>query len=363
MPLPLLRLSGSPFDQGLQHGRALRERIVHNLKVYFHRFENEARLPRDEVLARAELYAKLLPEQNRSYAQGLKGIAEGCGAGYLELVALNVRYEILYHQFTANAIADYGNQEGCTSFALAPAGTVNGHVLMGQNWDWIPQVLGAVIHTTDADGTATLAFTEAGIFGGKIGLNSAGLGLAVNGLISTADDWSLLRRPFHVRCYEILRSPTLDAAVRVITGEERSCSTNFLIAQEPNGIVDVEAAPGRSATLYSSDDCLVHANHFVDPGAMGIEEPPTPRRLYSGRRHERLAQLLRDSRPLSVGAIQERLRDHQDFPNAICRHPDPELVPDQQSITVTSVVMDLHTRRLWLTDRQPCENPYQEVSL
>ncbi len=58
------------------------------------------------------------------------------------------------------------------------------------------------------DGLRTLSFTEAGIFGGKIGLNSAGLGLTVNGLTTTDDDWSRLSKPFHVRCYEICAPAT-----------------------------------------------------------------------------------------------------------------------------------------------------------
>jgi isopenicillin-N N-acyltransferase-like protein len=40
---------------------------------------------------------------------------------------------------------------------------------------------GAVLHTTDDDSFETLAYTESGIVGAKIGLNTAGLGLCING--------------------------------------------------------------------------------------------------------------------------------------------------------------------------------------
>lgn len=45
MTLPVIQLSGVPYSQGVQHGRALRDRIGHNLAVYFDRFWREANVP------------------------------------------------------------------------------------------------------------------------------------------------------------------------------------------------------------------------------------------------------------------------------------------------------------------------------
>jgi isopenicillin-N N-acyltransferase-like protein len=358
MSLPVVRLEGSPHEQGVAHGEALRDRIAHNLDVYFTRFEREAHLPKSEVLWRAELYLERLGRQSPGYLELVRGIAAGSGLPLLELAALNVRYEILYHQYTAELTTD-----GCTAFAVAPELTASGHLLMGQNWDWIPEVQGAVLHTVHPDGLETLAFTEAGIAGGKIGLNSAGLGLAINGLLSTADDWSRLRKPFHVRCYEILRSWTLDAAVAVVESEPRSCSTNFLFAQAPDRMLDLEAAPEIVGRLEAEGGCLVHANHFVDAEGLGVREPWSDRRPYSCHRRERLGELLRSRAPLTVPDIQECLRDHADHPNGLCRHPDTSLPQEQRSITVASAIMDLVEKTLWITEHQPCLSEYQEVRL
>jgi isopenicillin-N N-acyltransferase-like protein len=361
MSLPLVALSGSPFEQGRQHGEALRERIVHNLGVYFERFEREVKLPRDEVLCRARLYARVVEDQNPAYWEGLRGIAAGSGFDLDELTALNVRYEILYYQYAQKALVEVS--DGCTSFAVLPPASAEEHLILGQNWDWIPQVQGAVLHTTEPDGLETLSFTEAGIFGGKIGLNSEGLGLAINGLISTEDDWSRLCKPFHVRCYEILRSKRLQDAVKAVTGSARSCSTNYMIAQAPDRAVDIEAAPEAVRLIEPSEGCLVHSNHFVEPAALDVEEPVTDRRVYSCNRIARLRELLLSRLPVTVEQIQGYLRDHHDYPNALCRHPDPALPEEQRSITVTSVVMDLHARTMEITDRQPCENAYQRFEL
>lgn len=361
MSLPVVRVSGSPYEQGLQHGEALRERIAHNIAVYFNRFEGEGRLPRPEALHRGEQYMAVVSTQCPDYVSGLMGIAEGSGFQLAELAAINVRYEILYHQYTVNAL-NLGADD-CTSFAVAPEATADGHLLLGQNWDWVPEVLGAVIQATDADGFQHVGFTEAGIFGTKIGFNSAGLGLCVNGMLTTDDDWSRLHTPFHARCYQIMRCRSLGEAIRVVTREDRSCSTNFMMAQAPDRAVDLEAAPHRVRELGWTDGILVHTNHFLDPAAVGVIEPPSERRPYSCLRQVRLGALLRGGKPHTIPQIQGFLRDHQDQPNSICRHPDTTLPPEQYSITVASVIMDLNARTLLVSDRQPCENEYQIVGL
>lgn len=356
--LPVLHLDGDAYDQGRQHGAALGAQIADNLAIYFERFEREGHLPPDEARQRAAGYARVLADH--AYLAALRGLADGCGQPFIDLLALNVRYELLYYQF---GVCGLGQPDGCTAFALLPEATQSRHLLLGQNWDWIPGVRGAVVHTRDDDGSETLGFTEAGIVGTKIGLNSAGLGLAINGLVSAADDWSRAELPFHARCYDVLRAPSLEAAQAVLGGRDRPCSANFLLAQAPDLAVDVEAAPRTLRTLRPAGGVLVHANHFVDPAALGIEEPPLETRPHSPLRHARLEALLEARRPATLGDVETALRDHDNYPDSICRHQHPDDPPDERSMSVTSVIMDLHERSLWLTDGPPCEHLYMGYSL
>lgn len=358
MSLPVLHLDGAPYEQGLQHGKALKDRIETNLKVYFERFEREGRLSRAEALKRSVQYLEAIEAQNRDYFNGMQGIAAGSGFDLDQLAALNVRYELLYYQFGVNALAD-----GCTAFAVMPSASAAGHLLLGQNWDWIPQVRGAVLQTVEADGLETVSFTEAGIVGGKIGLNSAGLGLAINGMTTTDDDWSRLSKPFHLRCYEILRARSFEEAVRVITDSGRACSANFLIAQAPDRALDIEAAPSRVRLLECQNGRLVHTNHFLDPDLLSVVEPPSEKRPYSIHRLDRMRALLATKEPISVVDIEGYLRDHAGHPYSVCRHLDLAEPPEERYLTVTSAIMDLHERILRLSDGPPCESAYQQVAL
>ncbi|NTU84349.1 MAG: peptidase C45, partial [Chloroflexales bacterium] len=290
--------------------------------------------------------------------EGMRGIADGSGFSLGEIAALNVRYELFYDEFAERPVPD-----GCTAFALLPEATAAGRLLLGENWDWIAGVRGAVLHTREPDGLRTLAFTEAGIFGGKIGLNSAGLGLLINGLTSRDDDWSRLRRPFHARCYEILRSRDLEAAARIVTGEGRSCSANFLIAQTPDHVLNIETSPEQVGLSRCAGGCMVHANHFVDPAALGVAERNIENNPHSTWRHARLEALLRARRPLALADVQAALRDHEGHPYSVCFHIDPAEPPEEHYESVSSAIIDLAAGALYVTDGPPCQAEYIRYTL
>ena len=352
MSLPIVRLKGTPFEQGLMHGEALKGAIQYNLSLYFKRFQEELHLPSVEVLASAQAYEGAIRQRSPDYYNTMKGVAAGSSTDLAEIIALNIRYELFYYA--------YGVADGCTSFALAPERSDAHHLLIGQNWDWIPQVKGALLHAAYEDGLETLSFTEAGIVGGKIGLNSAQLGLAINGLTSTADDWQSFHTPFHVRCYNILRQRSFGAAVEVVTNEPRACSANFVIAQAPDKFVDIEASPN---TLYRPSlemGVAVHANHFVDPDAAGVVEPPNDEhRPQSYERHTRLYNLLKGQPTFALEEVKTRLRDHRGYPNSVCRHPDERVSEYERYETVTSIVMDLNDLTMHISDGPPCQNDYE----
>ncbi len=372
--LPLVRLAGGPREIGEAHGEAAAELIAHNLEVYFRRFAEEARLDRDEVLRRAEHYWPALRAQSPEFAAMVEGIAAGARRPLPEIAVLNLRYELLYTEFSRIGQADLGGVPApageCTAFAVLPAASADGHLRIGQNWDWIPDVAGLMAHITRPDGLRVLCFTEAGIAGGKIGLNSAGVGLAVNGLLSNEDDWSRLGRPFHLRTWEVLCSTTRAGAVDAVTRGIRSCSANFLVGKAgPPGegsAVDLEAAPRGICAHEPVAGTLAHANHFRDPDRLGIWQPIVEDKRSTYHRCERMERRLADEAargPITHEALQEILRDHHDHPDSICRHPNPALPASERYETVTSVVMDLHVGRIHAAAGPPCVNAYQEYDV
>lgn len=385
--IPILTLQGSPYEQGLVHGQQARTLIASNLDLYFYRFARETKLPKAEVLRRAGLYLRVIEKLAPQYAEAMRGVAEGSQRELLEIAALNARYELIYSEVTRQALTldlaptpfpkgkgespppslgeGLGERsDGCTSFVALPPKTANGHLLVAENWDWIPGVHGLVLKIHEPGLPDMLCFTEAGIVGGKIGLNAAGLGLAINGLNSEHDNWALLAKPFHVRCWEILRCSDFEQAVRVVTEGERSVSANFLIAQAPDRAIDLETAPTGISRLFPHDGWLAHTNHFIDLGAAGLTRTvQTSKRPSTEQRLARAQHLLRTSPQLSLERAIEILRDHDDFPYSLCRHPDETFPPEERYQSVVSVVMDLHEKTLMIASGPPCQHEYQALQL
>ena len=367
-PLPVLRLEGDPVECGRQHGRMARAAITRNVALYLRRFEEDGRVDREEAHRRASAYLEVIERENPVYAAEMRGIAEGSRHELLDIVAVNVRYEILYTEFVRvgleRELAAAG-AGGCTAFAVLPSHSANGHLLVGQNWDWIPGVSGAVVRARRAGLPGSLAFTEAGIAGAKIGLNDAGIGLAINGLVSDRDSWSRLRKPFHVRCWEVLAATRLEDAVRAIAGSERACSANFVVARAGGAapeVVDIETSPDAEFRLSPEDGFLVHANHFVHPDTGGIRQPLAEDRTSTFQRYARMRELLgarAAAGRVTVHDLKTILRDHEGGTKSICRHVDETQPPNFRYETVVSAILDVDAGEMFVASGPPCTARYR----
>jgi len=358
MSLTHFKFLGTSYEQGLAHGECLKESIQKNIEVYISRFQTEACIKKSDLLSNTSIYLDVLRKQSPEYVRGMIGISESSNISLLEISMLNLRYELFYHALGKRYLQN--SVDGCTSFAINPNNMVNKNLVMGQNWDWIPEIDCALITSIDEDGLQRISFTEAGIYGGKPGMNSAGIGLAVNGMHSMNDDWRRLKKPFHVRCYEILRSINMENALKTLTESPRSCTANFILGQTPSQFLNIELSPDKINLIHPNENILVHANHFNDPNSIGIIEPPNPRRHFSEFRNERLFSLLKNYKKLTISNIKTALSDHKNHPQSICRHIDENLSLHEQTITKTAMIMDLNDRMIWLTNGQPCKNSFEK---
>jgi isopenicillin-N N-acyltransferase-like protein len=128
-------------------------------------------------------------------------------------------------------------------------------------------------------------------------------------------------------------------------------------------VLNIEAAPHSIRALECEDGCLVHTNHLLDPGALGVAEPPSELRPGSCHRFDRMSALLHAQRPITQEAIEAALRDHDGHPFSVCRHADLRKPPAEQYITIISAIMDLEARTLSISDGPPCVNAYQKAAL
>ncbi|UYV36888.1 C45 family peptidase [Rhodobacteraceae bacterium D3-12] len=371
--LPFLDLGDDPTEAGLMQGRALAAAVRNNLETYFARFALGGS-DRQTVLAEAERWAAYIAKDNPHYFAEMAGIARGAGLSDTELAVLNARYEITYSLYSReaaamNGTADFPEQEGCTLWGAMPETTKSGACMIGQNWDWLEKLLGQVVikrvtrNATPGTGRPDyIGFTEAGIVGCKMGVNAAGIGLCIAGLVSESEGGEQLRKPLHVRCAEILDAWRFSEAIRPVVQTDRLCSSNFMIGHGDGEIINIEATQDRCAYLYPDNGVISHANHLeVETSLRSEFERITPSSLFRAKRVRRHLGAAHGNIDLEV--VHKTMSDHFSYPSSVCLHPDPALPAAKRNATVTSVAIDLTNRVLWATDGPPCQGAFQRFDL
>lgn len=362
--LPVLNLGPDPVERGRIHGSTLRGAIHDNIETYLARFE-AAGSPRADILKQGEQWLEFIRADNDEYATEMVAISEASGVSAVEIAMLNARYEIAYLSYgdEARRANELPEQEGCTSFGLMPDATASGKTILAQNWDWLEGVLHRTyiqrIHRSSTPGEGkpdVIGFSEAGIVGSKMGVNAAGIGLCVNGLVSPEDGSTGLRKPFHVRCREILDSWRFDLALLPVVQTDRTTSANFLIGHADGEIINIETTPRHCAYIYPEDGIVAHANHLAKETRTTSElERISPSTLFRGARIERL--LRKHLGHIGQDEIVSTLRDDFSAPMGICRLPDPDTPPEKRTMTVAAVVVDLNDRVLHVSDGPPNAAP------
>lgn len=371
MALQELTLEGDPYERGVTHGEAFAAEIRDNVSIYLDRFDEHG-LPEAEARELAAEYIPLFEEFHDEFAAEMRGIADGSDLPIEDVALINARYELIYGAFSSEAEEEgddpdastaASGTDGCTSFGLQPDSTADGHTYIGQNWDWIAQLTDNIF-AMDVRRDAKpnfVALTEAGIATGRKGVNEHGIGFVANGLVTPQDGENTDRKPYMVRCREILDAERLDTAIEPVVGTDRVCSTNFLIGHAAGEMINIEAAPETANYLYPEDGLLTHANHFEGGG--GIEsgfEKLIPHTLYRSPRLRRLLSAHLDDGGIKSDDMKHSLQDHFSRPASICRHVEAELPEQQHSHTIASLILDLNDRRMLATQGPPCESSYQE---
>jgi len=357
---PHLRVSGSARDRGRQYGRGARERVQRSLAAYRDVFQARAGWDWDTVRREAGRYVDPIAALAPHYLEEMAGLAEGAGVERDDILALNVRTEVMYAA-TARA-ARRQALDGCSSFAVLPRRSRDRHTLIGQNWDWLPHAFDTVVvlEVAQSEGPDFVTVVEAGLLA-KSGMNAAGLGVAANALVCDQDRGEP-GIPFHVVLRALLDQASLADALSLLQAHRRSASANYLLAHRDGLALDVETAPGDFSQVFvllPDDGVLLHTNHFVSPRFTGTDVsvwamPDSPLRL------EQLQEAVRSAgQELDLDTFRAVLADHAGHPGSVCAHPDPRVPEVDQGATVASLLIDLTAVRLWIADGPPCTAPYR----
>jgi isopenicillin-N N-acyltransferase like protein len=375
---PRIRLEGTPYERGRQYGAAARAQVQLSVQAYQRVFAHYAGWDWPAVRRAAAAFEAPIAAFRLAYLDEMRGLAEGAGLDVADVLAINVRTEVMYAAKARQAPLAHRMPAECSAFALVPAPHAPGGTLVGQNWDWLLHSARTlvVLEVRQDDGPDFVTVVEAGLLA-KAGLNAAGLALVTNALVTDAD-LGAPGLPYHVMLRAIFDCATVTEALTVLQAGIRSSSANYLIAHASGAALDVEAAPGDFTRLYPrfpDQGLLLHTNHFLSPRLHPVDVslwamPSSAVRLQRLQTTATAAATVAATVAGTGGApaatldgFRAVLADHADYPHSICSHPDPEEHPLEQGATIASVLMDLNARRVWLAAGNPCQTPYTELDL
>jgi isopenicillin-N N-acyltransferase like protein len=377
--IPRVRVEGTSYERGRQYGAQARTRVHRSVQAYQQVFAYYAGWDWPAVRRAAAGFEAPIADFRPAYLEEMRGIADGAGLDLADVLAINVRTEVMFAAKARQAPLagrarpaphppagpqrPTGPQQPaeCSAFAVVqdqPAAT-----LIGQNWDWLLHAAETVVllEVRQDDGPDFVTVVEAGLLA-KAGMNAAGLGLVTNALVTEAD-LGAPGLPYHVLLRAVLDCATVTDALMVLQAGERSSSANYLIAHSSGAALDVEAAPGdftRLYPLYPDHGLLLHTNHFLSQGLHPVDlslwaMPSSAVRL------QRLRAFGAGEQHRTLDDFRRLLADHADYPYSICAHPEPGAHPFEQSATIASVLMDLTAGRIWVAAGHPCRVRYTDV--
>ena len=346
----IIECAGTPYEIGFAHGSGAAEEIHGNITMYTDFFKDRANLSWEQARKRASAFIPVLTAKYPEILEEMKGIAEGAGHGLVmeDILTLNARSELGLTNFS----------DGCTS--LSQRGP-DGRVFLAQNWDWLETLL-VVLHITPKRSPLQMKFmSEAGLVG-KIGLNSAGVGTLLNGILASAQSQD--KFPIHVMLRRVLQfASTFDEACEIISKYGLASTANIVIADRKGNAGSIECSPLGSAIIPLQNDTFPfvgHTNHLYAPDrpANAKDHPEDNSFTRLARLEELTRQDNSEGVPPSFDSIRARLSDQLGTPLSICLGKPSEKDTGMDRVTtVSSIIMELNAGDVQLTVGRPCDNP------
>ncbi|HLF26262.1 MAG TPA: C45 family peptidase [Anaerolineae bacterium] len=352
--IPILHAQGPHHAIGFSLGREVGDRVAHMVANYRGMLEQtpEIKLTWPRAIVQARKYLPFALEYMPQYVEELRGMAEGSGVDFEDILVCNCLEEL-----TSDMLF-----ERCTVVAFNNDHTVDGHVYLGHNEDWLPhdQDLQYLVRAEPEGELPFLALAYGGLLC-NIGFNAAGIAQCINSVYPTGVRLGI-PRVFIGRA--VLAAPRIGRAMYRAVHPRRAAGYNHLLADDNGELYNVEVASDRFDVLYGEDGFLTHANHYTSPRLRDFEEQPdqlTGSHVRNNRARRLAQQLIRRGK-VRIEDVQAILSDHVNYPGSICSHAKDLPILDE-SVTIGSLVIDLNARTLWYCYGNPCEGEYAALTL
>ncbi len=256
---------------------------------------------------------------------------------------------------------------GCTSFALGPTRTRDGHVLVARAFDFeaadVFDIDKTVFVVREAGRIPFLSVSWPGLVGVVTGMNAEGVSLVVHGARAGEPSSDGMAIVFSIR--EAL-SQARDAgeAARILS-EQKTMVSHMVLATDAAGrFVVVERAPGSAAFVRSAGtDTAALTNHLEGPLSGDPKNLRVRDKTTTLARRARIDELLSGVAPKSadVERAVAMLRDHVCAGGEACPPGDRRTI--DAFIATHGFVADLTDRVAWVSSGPHLSGKFTRIDL
>jgi len=290
--IPVVRLSGTPYEMGYQHGKILDKQIRHLYYEYFEKMVVPLVGGQSGLKKWAEKVKPFIPPH---LLEEMRGLADAMGRSFEEALYANVsidRFQSLL----------------CSTVVASGDATGDGEIYFGRNLDFpgrgMLHRMSVVIVFEPKGGEPFVSVTWPGLIGVLSGMNARGV-CGATMLIHA-------RRPVEPGMpYMLMYREALARAKRTadvaayIEKARRTCPNNFMVVDATGAAEVVEWTPQKVLRRPATRGVVCSTNHFKSEGLDGISGWPGGRDRYAT-----LAEFLeREHGRIDAARVQEALAD------------------------------------------------------
>ena len=136
---PRIRVAGTPYERGQQYRMQARAQVHLPVQAYQRVFAHYAGWDSPAVQPRGGRVEAPIAAFRPAYLDEMRGLAQGAGLDVADVLAINVRREVMYAAKARQAPLAHRTPAECSAFALrpGPARAPRGGCASRPNWDWL----------------------------------------------------------------------------------------------------------------------------------------------------------------------------------------------------------------------------------
>lgn len=338
-----LSLSGTPYEQGEEEGRALRKTIAANAALAERLTANvrESSEYRRFVQDNLSYLSHAFPE----LAEEMQGISDGSGVPFADIAELNVPAYFLAERFP----------QECSMILARGGATEDGKTYVIKNRDMRTPISQVMVRRSYPDGMVISEITGSGtVTYPASGINSRGLGITTTGFWSSKVIPNLGaagKSQVFLNIHLLLRTcGTVDEALAAVREMPVMNGLNLIMADRDKACA-AEMTSDRMVVEWDQGEGLLYrTNHYVSDELRHLN-PDRDEYPSTFKRRERIGSLLKSCRGhIRFQDLFRILSDHENGINSICRHSCASAAAQ----TVSTTLFVLEDGEIWTTLDNPC---------